>query len=135
MQRHRLAGMFDLVINCSGADADPGRAASPLVRSLLANGSVTVDPTRVGLQVDACCRLLGADGAPSPGLYYLGPWLRARDLECTAVHELRQQATALAARLVPVVPATVAAVGAWPSVRRYPARKSTRTVRTTVTVK
>lgn len=127
--------LFDLVINSSGADADPSQADSPLMRTLLANGLVSADPTRVGLRVDACSRLIGADGTPSPGLHYLGPWLRARDLECTAVHELRLHASALAARLVPAVPATVAAVGAWPSIRQDATRRSTRTIGAAVTVK
>ncbi len=90
---------YDRVINCSGPDADPARASSPLVQSLLAQGLIRRDPTGVGIDVDAQSRAVGADGRPVDGLYYLGPWLRARDLEATAVHELRLHATAVADRL------------------------------------
>jgi hypothetical protein len=59
--------------------------------------------------VDAAGRPLGREGAPSPGLYYLGPWLRARDFEATAVQELRVQAAELAQRLAaaPARPVTI----------------------------
>ena len=90
---------FQLVINCSGPDTDPRRAESPLLRSMLATGQVTPDETGLGLQVDAHGRLVGRHGGAERGLYYLGPWLRSRDLEATAVQELRQHATGLAERL------------------------------------
>jgi uncharacterized NAD(P)/FAD-binding protein YdhS len=77
------------------------------VRSLLATGLALVDTTGIGFKVAADGHLVASHGAPSHGLYYLGPWLRGRDLECSAVHELRQQATALAARLVSAVPASI----------------------------
>jgi uncharacterized NAD(P)/FAD-binding protein YdhS len=40
------------------------------------------------------------DGVPVDRLCYLGPWLRARDWEATAVPELREHATGLARLLV-----------------------------------
>ena len=66
---------------------------------MLATGQVTPDETGLGLQVDAHGRLVGRNRGAERGLYYLGPWLRSRDLEATAVQELRQHATALAERL------------------------------------
>lgn len=42
---------------------------------------------------------MGADGRIVKGLYYVGPWLRARDWEATAVPELRVHAQRLAERL------------------------------------
>ena len=44
-------------------------------------------------------RVITGSGTPSAGLYYIGPWLRARDWESTAVPELREHATNLAQTL------------------------------------
>ncbi|HEX6571216.1 MAG TPA: hypothetical protein VF055_04275, partial [Steroidobacteraceae bacterium] len=71
-----------------------------LVRGLLDAGWLTPDPTGCGVVVDGQCRLIDRAGVPVPGVYYLGPWLRARDWEATAVGELRRAATALADLLV-----------------------------------
>jgi uncharacterized NAD(P)/FAD-binding protein YdhS len=91
------AWLVDRVVNCTG----PGRVSrhpDPLVQSLLANGLMRADALDVGIDVDDDGRVLGRDGAVDH-LYYVGPWLRARDWEATAVPELRQQALALARHL------------------------------------
>jgi uncharacterized NAD(P)/FAD-binding protein YdhS len=87
---------FDRVINCSGPDNDPNRATARLVRAMLRSGLLTPCPSGTGIALDAAGRPLGRSGSPAPGFYYLGPWARARDLEATAVQELRAHATALA---------------------------------------
>jgi uncharacterized NAD(P)/FAD-binding protein YdhS len=89
----------DRIVNCSGPDYHPCRVKSPLVRSLLTAGYLTPDATESGLQVDASGRLIHRNRRPVDGLHYLGPWLRARDFEATAVPELRVLASALAQRL------------------------------------
>ncbi len=92
------AWLVDRVVNCTG----PGRVsqhADPLVQSLLANGLIRVDSLDVGIDVADDGRVISREGAPVDHLYYLGPWLRARDWEATAVPELREQALALASRL------------------------------------
>jgi uncharacterized NAD(P)/FAD-binding protein YdhS len=90
---------FDRVIDCSGPCSDLRRLDSALVRSLLSAGCLTPDPHALGLEVDAEGRPLGRGGAPVSQLYYLGPWLRARDFEATAVQELRRHAARLARHL------------------------------------
>ena len=97
--RDEQAARFDRVINCTGPDADPRRVESSLVRNLVAGGHMVPDATGTGIAVDDEFRVVGIDGAATDGLRYLGPWLRARDLEATAVHELRRHATSLAAQL------------------------------------
>ena len=87
------------VVNCTGPSTDLGRHGSPLVRQLLGAGWLSVDPLGLGLQVDAHGTVIGAQGHPTPGLHCLGPLLRARDWEATAVPELRVQAQHLAQRL------------------------------------
>lgn len=51
------------------------------------------------IQVTADGEVMSADGCIVKGLYYVGPWLRARNWEATAVPELREHARRLAERL------------------------------------
>ena len=88
------------VVNCTGPDTDLARAESPLLRQLIASGLLLPDALKLGLSVDARGALLGRDGRPSAVLSYVGPWLRARDWEATAVPELRIHAQRMAARLL-----------------------------------
>ena len=62
----------------------------------------------LGIDVADDGRVIGRDGAPVDSLWYLGPWLRARDWECTAVPELREQAARLAQILASEPAAAVA---------------------------
>ena|SRR5579883_2171559 len=87
------------IFNCTGPDYSPARSESPLVRSLLADGLIAPDPLDLGIRVAADGEVVGADGRIVKGLYYIGPWLRARDWEATAVPELREHAQRLAERL------------------------------------
>ena len=83
------------IINCTGSCASPRRAAVPLVRQLLADGLMRADALGLGVETGADCAVLGAEGSPTPGLYYIGPWLKAGFWEATAVPELRQCAAAI----------------------------------------
>jgi uncharacterized NAD(P)/FAD-binding protein YdhS len=87
------------VINCTGPSTDLKRAREPLMQSLLACGQATPDPLGLGLATGDHYALLDANGRPSPVLRYIGPFLRARYWECTAVPELRRHAKALADEL------------------------------------
>lgn len=88
------------IINCTGPSADLQRCASPLIRGLLAEGRLCADPLGLGLAVDAGYAVLDAAGRPSTRLSYIGPLLKARDWEATAVPELRVHAQRLARRLL-----------------------------------
>ena len=70
------------------------------VRRASRHVQLTADPTGFGLQVDVQGRPIDANGAAIEGIHYLGPWLRARDWEATAVGELRRIATALVGTLL-----------------------------------
>jgi len=94
------AWLVDRVINCTGPDSRADAQSDPLLQSLLANGLVRSDALSLGIEVAPDGRTLGSDGRPVDRLYYLGPWLRARDWEATAVPELREHAAALARLLV-----------------------------------
>ena len=84
------------IINCTGSCASPRRAAVPLVQQLLADGLMNADALGLGVETNDECAVLGANGNPTPGLYYIGPWLKAGFWEATAVPELRQFAAAIA---------------------------------------
>ncbi|HEV7609438.1 MAG TPA: FAD/NAD(P)-binding protein [Steroidobacteraceae bacterium] len=105
------AWLVDRVINCTGPECRADRNADPLVQSLLANGLIRRDASSLGLEVADDGRPISGDGAPVDRLYYLGPWLRARDWEATAVPELREHAARLARRLAAQVQASGARSG------------------------
>jgi uncharacterized NAD(P)/FAD-binding protein YdhS len=94
------------VVNCTGPSTDAGRLADPLIGSLREAGLIRPNPQGLGLEADADGALLDAGGTPSPVLSVLGPFLKARDWEATAVPELRALAARLARRLleIPEIP-------------------------------
>jgi uncharacterized NAD(P)/FAD-binding protein YdhS len=69
------------------------------VQASLAAGWLRPDALGLGIDTDPDGRVISRDGVPVDSLYYIGPWLRARDWEATAVPELRVHAARLAARL------------------------------------
>lgn len=88
------------VINCTGPSSDVTTANDPLLNHLFSAGLARPDPLRTGIDVTGDGAVVAADGTPSAVLGYVGPLLRARDGEGTAVPELRAHAARLAARLV-----------------------------------
>lgn len=87
------------VVNCTAPSGRLAASPSPLIASLCADGLVVPDALALGLAVDDALRVVGRDGRPSGWLSYVGPLLKARDWEATAVPELRRHAAALAQRL------------------------------------
>lgn len=94
------AWLVDRVVNCTGPDSRVTRNPDPLVQSLLAGGWIRPDAHALGIDVAPDGRVISRDGTPVDRLYYLGPWLRARDWEATAVPELREHAGRLAGMLL-----------------------------------
>ncbi len=92
-----LAGWL---INATGPAADVTATTDPLLRGLLDDGMAVPDPLRLGIQADARGALLDASGKPSSRVFTLGPPLRGQLYETTAVPEIRDQATALAAQVL-----------------------------------
>jgi uncharacterized NAD(P)/FAD-binding protein YdhS len=87
------------VVNCSGPGADYDRITHPLIRSLLAEGTVRPDPLRLGLDVTATCALLNRTGAISRRLFAVGPVTKGAFWEITAVPDIRRQCELLARHL------------------------------------
>jgi uncharacterized NAD(P)/FAD-binding protein YdhS len=94
------AWLADRIVNCTGPDARVDRSRDPFVSSLIAAGLVRADALSLGLETATDGRAIGDDGVPVDRLWYLGPWLRARDWEATAVPELRDHAARLAHRIL-----------------------------------
>lgn len=84
-----LSERYDVLIRATGLDTDVDRTSDPLVSSLREAGLVSPDPLGLGLDVDAGLRVQDAAGQPVDGLYCVGPLLRGRLWEITAVPELR----------------------------------------------
>jgi uncharacterized NAD(P)/FAD-binding protein YdhS len=99
-EKRTRAWLVDCIVNCTGPDARADRSTDPFVASLIAAGFVRADELALGLDVAADGRPIGRDGAAVDRLWYLGPWLRARDWEATAVPELRDHAARLAQRIL-----------------------------------
>ena len=88
------------VINCTGPSSDVRRIGDPLLESLMARRLLVPDANRLGVEVSPECAIVGANGQPSERIYLVGPLLKARFWEATAVPELRRHARAVAERLL-----------------------------------
>lgn len=91
----------DAAINCTGAEYGwHAGNTRPLVRSLLARGLVRPAAAGSGLDGDARGRVFDRGGRLVPGLSTLGAPLRGALWESGTIIDVRNQAAALAARLV-----------------------------------
>lgn len=93
----RLEG--DWLVNCSGPQLDYQRIDDPLVRMLFDSGLAKPDSLSLGLDVGDDYRLINRQGRPSHVLFALGPPVRGRLWETTAVPDIRKQCEALARQL------------------------------------
>jgi uncharacterized NAD(P)/FAD-binding protein YdhS len=84
------------LVNCTGPAGDLRRLGDPFIDNLFEHGFAR--PDRLGMGLDTCDggAVVGADGRASRSVFYVGPFLRSRLWECTAVPELRYQAAAVA---------------------------------------
>ncbi|MFT3989845.1 MAG: FAD/NAD(P)-binding protein [Luteolibacter sp.] len=89
----------DRIIDATGPARDLAGADHPLIQNLLRRGFLKSDVHRLGAEVAPDYRAIGRDGGPSGWLFVVGPMLRARYYEATAVNELRLHAAAVAARV------------------------------------
>lgn len=87
------------LINCTGIDSNVKTTPSRLLRQLVHAGLIQPDVHRLGISVGAHNQVLDGWNQPVPGLWYIGPFLKAKFWEATAVPELREHALRLAARL------------------------------------
>jgi len=100
-ERHEL--QVARVVNCAGPACDFDRIPHPLVRRLLADGTVRPDAHRLGLDVTPSGALKDRRGAISRQLFAVGPVTRGAFWEMTAVPDIRRQCELLAAQLAMLV--------------------------------
>ncbi len=98
------------VINGTGPSRDIRVGPSALLRSALARGLVRPGPLALGLDVTDSGSLLRLDGRTHTRLFAIGPLLKERLWETTAVRELRGQAVDLARTIL----------GGWPGLAGEP---------------
>ncbi len=87
------------VINCTGPARDVRLGSSSLLRSLIERGIARPGPLALGLDVADSGALIRHDGREHDRLFAIGPLLKERLWETTAVRELRTQTLELARRL------------------------------------
>lgn len=83
----------DLAFDCTGHRPDLN---SSLVRSLVSRGAAREDAHRLGLAVEPNGQVLSKNGAPTRGLFALGPLCQGSLWEITAVPEIVRQCDAAA---------------------------------------
>lgn len=99
VSEHQVLEISGLV-NCTGPATAIDESANPLLVSLARSGQVLPDPLGLGLMVTPQLQVLDNRQVPVPGLWYVGPWLKACYWEATAVPELRVHAARLAQNLL-----------------------------------
>lgn len=87
------------VVNCTGPESNYRNLHHPLVANLLEQGLIRTDALALGLDAGDDGALYGSDGKAEGRLFTLGPPLKGKLWETTAVPELRVQAEALARRI------------------------------------
>jgi uncharacterized NAD(P)/FAD-binding protein YdhS len=87
------------IINCTGPSMGIGPDSQPLLQQLVQDRLLVPDPCGLGLQVNDRHQITNAQGNAVPGLWYVGPMLKARYWEATAAPELRVHAQQLAQHL------------------------------------
>jgi uncharacterized NAD(P)/FAD-binding protein YdhS len=92
--------LVDGIVNASGPAWDCRRCDNTFLRELLAAGIATPGPLGLGLSTAADGALIDADGHASDRVFTLGALRRGELWETVAVPEIRDQATALAERIV-----------------------------------
>lgn len=99
-QLHSQIQAFDYVINCTGPVSALRSQPEGLLARLLQQGQICADVAELGLLVHSDYRVQAADEKSAlPGLYYIGPLLKAQFWEATAVPELRWHAARLAQQI------------------------------------
>ncbi|MDP3850474.1 MAG: FAD/NAD(P)-binding protein [Luteolibacter sp.] len=89
----------DHILDATGPARDLESIRHPLIRNLLRRGFLKPDTHRLGAETSVDYRSIGRGGQVSKWLYVIGPMLRPRFFEATAVAELRLHAAALASKI------------------------------------
>ncbi|MBU1189785.1 MAG: FAD/NAD(P)-binding protein [Gammaproteobacteria bacterium] len=97
---HAAWRSFALVINATGPSCRPAQADSQLLKQMHADALIRPGPCGVGIDNTADGQIIGATGTTTVGLYTIGPLRQGNLLESTAIPEIREQASELAATML-----------------------------------
>ena len=97
---HWITRRFAALINCTGMRGAPSADSDDLVGRLVRKGVVRADALGLGLEIDDGLQAIGAGGAPTPGLFAVGPLTRGAFWEAIAVPDLRVHTALVAAAVV-----------------------------------
>jgi uncharacterized NAD(P)/FAD-binding protein YdhS len=92
--------IVDRIVNCAGAGTDISRQAPPPIAGMLADGIARPDPLGLGLDVDPEGALVDSAGRSSTRIHVVGALRLGVDWETIGVTEIRDQAAAVARRVV-----------------------------------
>jgi uncharacterized NAD(P)/FAD-binding protein YdhS len=81
----------DAVVHCTGPGPRPSGSGNPMWTRLIADGLARDHSCGLGIDVDAGCRVLGADGRATDGLFCIGPPTLGAFGESTAVPFIARQ--------------------------------------------
>jgi len=88
------------VINCTSPNYNLTEISQPLVTQLRNAGFIQQDALKLGLLVDENHQAININNRATPGLFYVGPMLKAKYWEAIAVPELRNHTRNLARHLM-----------------------------------
>lgn len=90
---------FQVIVNCLGPSSELGSSQQPLIRQLFKRGTIAPDSSSIGIDCTENLQVISRRGNPLRALYIVGPLLRGRFGEATAVPELRQHASLAASQI------------------------------------
>jgi uncharacterized NAD(P)/FAD-binding protein YdhS len=91
--------LVERVIDCSGLQGDFTKLGHPLVRQLLANGTIRPDALRLGIDTASNGAVIDADGTASADLFAIGPITKGTFWEIIAVPDIRLACEQMATHL------------------------------------
>jgi uncharacterized NAD(P)/FAD-binding protein YdhS len=91
---------FQAIINCLGPSTSLQTSPQPLVRQLLSAELIAPDSSGLGIDCSDDLQVISARGNRLNGLFVVGPMLRGKFGEATAVPELRHHASLVASQIV-----------------------------------
>ncbi|UZE19674.1 FAD/NAD(P)-binding protein [Pseudomonas sp. B21-054] len=86
------------IINCTGPNSNPKLIGEELIRSLISEDLISIDQHDLGINVTDDLAVVDSQGQASTWLTYVGPMLKAKFWEATAVPELRVYASMAAVK-------------------------------------
>jgi uncharacterized NAD(P)/FAD-binding protein YdhS len=91
--------VFQKVINCTGPESNYRKVRFPIIVDLIARGKVKIDELGLGIKCTPEGRIINDQGEVEQGIWCIGPMRKAVLWETTALRELRDQSSALAAMM------------------------------------